>query len=202
MKRNILLLTLALAFTATISADISKIKPIRQSTKIKHLCGVTCAEMVFKYYGEKKTQYDIGKRITKMIIPYKKEHPEAKGALEFKWPNYKETYQPILAKYYRDNGFEAINTKTYYDKKTGIVNESRVEEFLGYLKTDIPVMIHVESHYMLAIGYNEKMKKVYLNDPANGKKISVNLSQFINRNNPWYKKRKGWDGRLLAAWKE
>ena len=63
-------------------------------------------------------------------------------------------------------------------------------------------MIHVKSHYLLAIYYNKSKKLLYLNDPANGKTISVSTSKFKDRNDPWYKGRKGWDGSLLAAWKK
>ena len=134
-----------------------------------------------------------------MIKPYKEKYPAAKNAIEFEWPDYKETYQPILALYFRDQNFESITTRTAYNKKTGLVDKSRYDELIEHINSGIPAIIHVEKHYMLVIGFDDKKKKLYINDPASGKTITVSEEKFLNRNDPWYKKRKGWDGRYLIA---
>lgn len=158
--------------------------------------------MMLRYQGDEDLdQVAIGMRVAEMIVPYKREHPGAQDALEFEWPDYRETYQPILARFLRELGFGVESTSTAYDAATGRVSPGRFRELLGFLVQGVPVMIHVEGHYMLVVGFDPKAQAVVLNDPSGGRRLTVGFETFTSRRDRWYKDRLGWDGRLLAVWK-
>lgn len=187
---------------STPGAAILNIEPIRQSTTIKNLCGPTCAEMMLRFYGiSDKDQYVIGKSIAEMIPEYKRQHPDAADAKEFQWPNYEETYQPILAQYLKELGFQTVTTKAQYEAKTGEVPVERFENLMDFVRKGVPAIVHVERHYLLVVGCDDNESVLYINDPADGQRKTVSYSSFRNRTNPWYQGRSGWDGRFLAIWK-
>ena len=71
--------------------------------------------MALRFYGIlDKDQYLIGKSISEMIPEYKRLHPDAADAKEFQWPDYEETYQPILAQPLRELGFQAVTTQVSF----------------------------------------------------------------------------------------
>jgi len=178
------------------------IKAISQSKSVKNLCAPAAAEMITHFYGRKDLdQYTIAKGVCSMVSEYKRRYPKT-NPLKCNWPNYKETYQPILANFLRKEGFLVKTTRSSYDKKSGNVSEERQNELLNLINKGIPTIVHVERHYLLVIGYDNLSNEFLINDPASGKKIRVKSSFFMNRYNPWYKGRKGWDGRYLSVWKK
>lgn len=208
IMRRIIVFTFLLSsivFYASISlseqSNILSITPVAQSTQIKNLCAPTAAAMITKYYGRSDLdQYAIGKGVCEMVAAHKKKYPKT-NPIPCTWPNYPETYQPILANFLRKYGFKVRTTRTAYDKSSGNIHKKRQEEFMELVRDGIPVIVHVERHYFLVIGYDESRKVIIFNDPAGGVKKEVTYSSFFNRYNPWYKGRQGWDGRYLAVWR-
>jgi len=65
----------------------------------------------------------------------------------------------------------------------------------------MPVVFHVQGHYMLAVGYDDSNKMLYYNNPADGQRHEVGYADFVDRYERWYRDdRDSWDGRYLAAW--
>jgi len=183
------------------SGLIKGIVPIRQSQRVNNLCATASAEMVLRYYGRSDLdQYEIGESVCGMVEEYKRKYPDSdpKPCI---WPNYPETYQPILAEYIRNLGFNIKNTRAKFNQSSGVVDQDRIAEFMSFVRQGIPTIVHVEGHYLLVVGYDDDNQKLFYNDPANGERMEVSYLEFFNRNNGWYKGRKGWDGRFLSVWK-
>ncbi len=195
---TVILLLLPVLFWA--KPVILDIPPVAQSRTVPNLCGPTCAQMLLQYYGFSQDQYDVGKALTEMILPYKTNNPGASDALEFSWPDFKETYQPILRLYFEGLGMETLNKRSAIDPDTGLITEERWQFFLKTLQDGLPVIFHIPGHYMLMVGYDLEAERLYYNDPSDGKQHWVSITDFRDRNAVWYKDRLGWDGRMLSAW--
>jgi hypothetical protein len=79
-----------------------------------------------------------------------------------------------------------------------IGSEEKRKQILG-----IPVITHVEDHYMLVIGYDDTTSPLYVNDPSHWERIAIDYKTFQNRFNTWRPRKPhnlGWDGRFLAVW--
>jgi len=157
--------------------------------------------MITRFYGRGDLdQYVIAQGVCSMVAEHKRKYPKT-NPLPCKWPNYRETYQPILANYLRRQGFRVKTTRSSYDKSSGKVSPKRQNELIDLIEKGVPTIVHVERHYLLVVGFDDSSKELLINDPAGGKKLRVKLSSFINRYNPWYKGRMGWDGRYLSVWR-
>jgi hypothetical protein len=158
--------------------------------------------MILRYNGYNIDQYEVGKAVCSMVPEYQERYPNS-SALDCDWPDgYQETYQPILAMYFEDPGFDTETTQTNYNEDSGEVPLLRFEEFMKHLRNDIPVIFHVQGHYMLAVGHSDATSTLFYNDPADGKLKYVSYSDFRNRYIRWFRDdRDSWDGRYLAAWK-
>jgi hypothetical protein len=196
-----------LSFTDTDNAApvkmILAVPAVRQADDIKNLCAPACAEMVLRYYGiDDLDQYHIAEAVCAMVPAYRREHPSY-GVLDCEWPdNYQETYQPILALYFEGLGFEVHTTRSRFEKTSGRVSEERFAEFLRYLKRRIPLIFHIQGHYMLAVGYDDANALLYYINPRDAELHGVGYREFRNRYSKWYAEdREGWDGRFLAVWK-
>ena len=204
MKTSILFFISFFLFISTSKVQADKSLPIKvvsQSKSIKNLCAPAAAEMITSFYDRNDLdQYVIAKGVCSMVAGYKKRYPKT-NPIPCRWPDYKETYQPILANFLSKEGFRVKTTRSSYDKSSGNVSKKRQSELLDPINKGIPTIIHVERHYLLVVGYDKLSKELLINDPAGGKQLRVKFSFFINRYNPWYKGRKGWDGRYLSVWK-
>ena len=199
-KHIIALIIFFLWVTPLFAEDIIlDVKPVIQSRQIANLCAPACAEMILRFYGITNiSQYDIGKELLKID---KEQNLQLANQKEYQWPNYQQTYQPSLALYFKQLGFKVRSTKTNYDKVTGQVNEKMFEGLIDSLRNGVPAIIHVEKHYMLAVGYNIEDRKLYYINPQDGQRHFISFAAFKNRNSHWYRtNRLGWDGRFLAAW--
>ena len=187
------------------------LQPIKQSTNIaQNLCAPTNIEMALKLLGKHtdKTQMIIGQRLCQRVPAYKKAHPEKTDVKDCIWPKeYEETHQGVLKEYLREElHFNVTSVSSNFDANTGLVSEERFNEFMYYVRNGIPVIIHIQSHYELVIGYNDEQQVLYINDPGVGLTLKVPYVEFKNRNSNWHanregrKNKKGWDGRYLALW--
>src|SRR3989344_4573816 len=188
------------------------LQPIKQSTNIaQNLCAPTNVEMALKLLGKHtdKTQMIIGQRLCQRVPAYKKAHPEKTDVKDCIWPKeYEETHQGVLKEYLREElHFNVKSVSSNFDANTGLVSEERFNEFMYYVRNGIPVIIHIQSHYELVIGYSDNQQVLYINDPGIGRTLKVPYVEFKNRNSKWHvysnggrKNKKGWDGRYLALW--
>ena len=107
------------------SGLIKGIVPIRQSQRVNNLCATASAEMVLRYYGRSDLdQYEIGESVCGMVEEYKRKYPDSDPEPCI-WPNFPETYQPILAQYISNLGFNIKNTRTKFNQSSGAVDEDR-----------------------------------------------------------------------------
>src|SRR3989344_857876 len=187
------------------------LQPIKQSNNIaQNLCAPTDVEMALKLLDTHtdKTQMIIGQRLCQRVPAYKKAHPEKTDVKDCIWPKeYEETHQGVLKEYLREElHFNVTSVSSNFDANTGLVSEERFNEFMYYVRNGIPVIIHIQSHYELVIGYNDEQQVLYINDPGVGLTLKVPYVEFKNRNSNWHanregrKNKKGWDGRYLALW--
>src|SRR3989344_4964908 len=188
------------------------LQPIKQSNNIaQNLCAPTDVEMALKLLDTHtdKTQMIIGQRLCQRVPAYKKAHPEKTDVKDCIWPKeYEETHQGVLKEYLREElHFNVKSVSSNFDANTGLVSEERFNEFMYYVRNGIPVIIHIQSHYELVIGYSDNQQVLYINDPGIGRTLKVPYVEFKNRNSKWHvysnggrKNKKGGDGRYLALW--
>jgi ABC-type bacteriocin/lantibiotic exporter with double-glycine peptidase domain len=121
----------------------------------KNLCGAACLSMVFKYWGKNVSQYEIAKSI------------------------YTESLKGILSDdlkgYAQKNGFLAFAIRTDWNFLKESIQKGR------------PLIVCVKSrqaagfHYLVAVGYGDDDKIVYVNDPSSAKLKEIKASNFMTR---------------------
>ncbi len=183
---------------------------------IDMLCGVTCAEMVLKYYGittirniDIADEFCSGRNRNYNIMMHYSDREKVFYSTNCEQSlktgiNFPGTNTHVLQLYFQDLGFRAIRRRSLYDNRTGMVPDKRFNEFMGHVRKGAPVIIHVQEHYMLVVGFNDSKGVLVLNDPSDPARITVSYARFQNRNNTWRPRRpsnKGWDGRYIAVYK-
>jgi ABC-type bacteriocin/lantibiotic exporter with double-glycine peptidase domain len=115
-----------------------------------NFCGPASMEMVLRYYGKNVDQTTIGSDIV-----------GSKGV-----------------------GSEQLSQKAI-DMGFSVVDEScGINNLLGSLDAGDPVIVRVlnnsgdNGHFMVVVGYDQKTKKVYLNDPANPDNTEMLFDDF------------------------
>ncbi len=101
-------------------------------------------------------------------------------------------------------GFKTSLKRTFYDRKTGMVPEDRLEKLMPNVRIKGPLIISVKHRHMLVIGFDDVKRFLYIREPSDPKMPTVDYTVFINRNSLWRRNnpdRSGWDGRYLAVWK-
>ena len=187
---------------------------IFQGKPVGELCGTTCAEMILKYYGVTNiSNVDIAETFCSSLYPsynkrmnyspsQKKKYSTDCEASLGKGGRFTGTNTHVLSLYFQGLGFQTDRTRTRYDRDTGEVSAERFASFMNHVRAGSPVIIHVERHYMLVIGYDDSTRTLYVIDPSDREILTVGYDTFCNRNNRWRRtrpERKGWDGRYLAV---
>ncbi len=183
---------------------------------INELCGVTCAEMVLKYYGITDiSNVDIAEKFCSDLYPsynikmkYSNEEKitystncEKSLSSGTRFPG---TNTHVLQIFFDSLGFNTDRKRSSYDNKSGLVPEERFNLLMSHVREKHPVIIHVENHYMLVTGFDDGRSLLYIIDPSDTEVLSVGYNMFINRFSRWRRTkpdRHGWDGRFLAVWK-
>jgi hypothetical protein len=229
MRKFIIIITITTIIAATGNIEIGAAKQkqilnipvIMQEGSIygravKRLCGNTCAEMVLKYYGINNIRnVDIAETFCSKLYP---EYNLKMGYDDKQKIKYSTNCEKslsmgikhsgmndhVLQLYFKGMGFNTHREKTNYNKNSGEIPESRFIKFMTYVRSGIPVIIHVEDHYMLVIGYDDTTSRLYINDPSDTERIVIDYTIFQNRFNKWRPEKPhnlGWDGRFLAVWR-
>ncbi len=183
---------------------------------ITNLCGVTCAEMVLRYYGITNiSNVDMAEKFCSDLYPaYNIKMNYSDSDKELYTTNCEKslstgtdfpgTNMHVLQIFFTSLGLNTDRQRTSYDKKTGQIPDGRFTMLMSHVRNAHPVIIHVEKHYMVLIGFDDSKRLLYVIDPSDTALLTVSYKSFINHNNRWRRtkpERRGWDGRYLAVWK-
>lgn len=183
---------------------------------VSELCGVTCAEMILKHYGIRDVaNVDIAEKFCSELYPaynarmkydekdkiFFSTNCEASLSTGARFPG---TNTHVLQIFFDSLGFQTDRQRSGYDVKSGRVPVKRFDLLMSHVRKLRPVIIHVENHYMLIVGFNDEKGLLHVIDPSDREVLNVNYIEFMNRKSRWRRTkpdRLGWDGRFLAVWK-
>lgn len=200
------MIALAVCVTGVALAGPPRVDVVKQR---RHHCGVASAETILRSYGDRDAwtrQTAIAAALCARLPEYKARHPEAADAIERYYPDYQETYQPLLAEFLIDHGYCVVNTRASVDRGTGKPDPQVGGLLREHLAKGHRAVLHVPGHYMSAIGVGEAGKTLYFVDPLHPKSVFSTPFETLAGGGSFHrfpsgKPRPGWDGRALIFWK-
>jgi hypothetical protein len=187
-------------------ADPPGIRAVQQ--KPNH-CGVACAETILRSYGDHgpwATQEALAAAHCARVPELKVRRPATGDCAERYYPDFKETYQSLLAEMLIDHGYCVISTRSSQDRKTGAIRPAVWDLLRDHLRAGHLAILHVPGHYLAATGLDERAGRLYFVDPSRVDQIfSAPIEQFV-AGESFHKhhdgrERPGWDGRALIFWR-
>ena len=187
---------LAIGIDPHIERSVRLAVPLVRQTR-GPLCGPASIEMLFRYWGENRhTQYDIARAL---VWQFREENRYRRSetllqiekgidAGRMDWSAYPGTgtyYMREFLTSYAPTRNPRVQQLPDSPSEALVIRNRFFSQLKGHLDSDVPVIVHQwfnekksTQHYRVVTGYDDRIEKVYMNDPKLGR-IEMSYELFL-----------------------
>lgn len=140
------------------------------------------------------------------IPEFHERRPQGAPPMQY-YPEYRFTFQPILAEMLIDRGYCVISTRSMMDWESGKPKEIVVRILEDMLDAGRLGLVSFDTHYMAVTGYDRPLRRIRFADPLRPTQpFATGFEIFTDGMTRWHATPDGlpfdpWYGRMLFFWK-